>query len=82
MHADRPYKAQLTAGETVFWCACGRSQTQPHCDGSYRGTAYRPLRYEPPQTLVVALCGCKQTRRPPFCDGSHLAFRAGGDQKT
>jgi len=74
--ADRPYKAQVTEGEMVFWCVCGRSQAQPYCDGSHRGTAHRPLRYLPPASLVVALCGCKQTKQPPFCDGSHLAFRA------
>ncbi len=76
MTPDRPYRAQVTAGETVFWCACGRSRTQPYCDGSHKGTAHRPLRYEVAYDLTVALCGCKATRQPPFCDGSHLEFRA------
>jgi CDGSH-type Zn-finger protein len=76
MLADRPYKAPVTAGEMVFWCTCGRSRTQPYCDGSHRGTSHRPLRYVPPANLVVAFCGCKATRQPPFCDGSHLEFRA------
>jgi CDGSH-type Zn-finger protein len=75
MTPDRPYRAQVTAGETVFWCACGRSRTQPYCDGSHKGTTHRPLRYEVPQDLTVAFCGCKATRQPPFCDGSHLAVR-------
>jgi CDGSH-type Zn-finger protein len=83
MTPDRPYRAQLTAGEEIFWCACGRSGTQPYCDGSHKGTTYRPLQYHVTADLTVALCGCKATKRPPFCDGSHLALRAvrdaGGD---
>jgi CDGSH-type Zn-finger protein len=76
MPPDRPFRAQVTAGELIVWCACGRSQRQPYCDGSHRGTEFRPMRYTVPQNLTVAFCGCKQTKQPPFCDGSHLAFRA------
>lgn len=76
MTPDRPYRARITGGEEIFWCACGRSKHQPFCDGSHKGTTHRPLRYTPPQDLTVALCGCKATRQPPFCDGSHLEFRA------
>ena len=76
MPPDRPFRAQLTAGETIVWRACGRSARQPYCDGSHRGTQHKPVRHTVPQNLTVALCGCKQTRQPPFCDGSHLAYRA------
>jgi CDGSH-type Zn-finger protein len=76
MTPDRPYRARVTAGEEVWWCACGRSQDQPFCDGSHKGTKHRPQQYVPPQNLTVAFCGCKATKQPPFCDGSHLAFRA------
>ena len=73
---------QLAAGDLVVWCACGRSERQPYCDGSHRGTSLRPMRYTVPNNLTVALCGCKQTKQPPFCDGSHLAYRAAqGEQK-
>src|SRR5262245_8631734 len=82
MPPDRPFRAQLAAGDLVVWCACGRSERQPYCDGSHRGTSLRPVRYTVPQNLTVALCGCKQTKQPPFCDGSHLAYRAGqGEQQ-
>lgn len=76
MTPDRPYRARVAAGDTVLWCACGRSTTQPYCDGSHRGTTHRPRPYTAPQNLTVAFCGCKATKGPPFCDGSHLAFRA------
>src|SRR5215813_5935766 len=82
MPPDRPFRAELKAGDLVVWCACGRSQRQPYCDGSHRGTSSRPVRYTVPQNLTVALCGCKATKQPPFCDGSHLAYRAAqGEQK-
>jgi CDGSH-type Zn-finger protein len=76
MMPDRPYRTTVAAGELVVWCACGRSQKQPYCDGSHRGTTHKPVRYTAPQELTVALCGCKQTQAPPFCDGRHVAYRA------
>ena len=79
MTPDRPYRTSVKAGEEVWWCACGRSQTQPFCDGSHKGTTFRPRVYVPPQDLTLALCGCKATKQPPFCDGSHIAFRAARD---
>lgn len=68
-----PYLLDLPAGE-YLWCACGRSRTQPFCDGSHAGTEFQPLRFTlaprgPTQT--VWLCGCKHSRHKPFCDGWH-----------
>src|SRR5260370_881836 len=28
-----PYAVTVGAGKKYFWCACGRSATQPFCDG-------------------------------------------------
>jgi CDGSH-type Zn-finger protein len=56
---------------THWWCACGRSKTQPFCDGSHQGTEFRPLQVEIAETKTVAWCQCKQTKSAPFCDGSH-----------
>ena len=25
------------------WCACGKSETQPFCDGSHKGTDFSPI---------------------------------------
>jgi len=66
-----PYRIELKGGKTYLWCACGRSGTQPLCDGSHKGTGIEPLPYKSPLELTVAFCGCKHTRKPPFCDGSH-----------
>jgi CDGSH-type Zn-finger protein len=66
-----PHRIALQAGKTYFWCACGRSGTQPLCDGSHRGTGIEPLPCKLPLPMTVALCGCKRSLNPPFCDGSH-----------
>ena len=29
---------------TVYWCQCGRSKTQPFCDGSHTGTEFSPMK--------------------------------------
>ncbi|MFM7272528.1 MAG: CDGSH iron-sulfur domain-containing protein, partial [Gammaproteobacteria bacterium] len=66
-----PCYRELRAGETLHWCSCGLSRTQPLCDGSHRGTALLPLRHVAPCDAEVLLCTCKRTRTPPFCDGAH-----------
>ena len=30
-----PYKVKVEKDKTYFWCACGLSQKQTFCDGSY-----------------------------------------------
>jgi len=30
-----PYKVEVEAGKTYYFCACGRSKSQPFCDGSH-----------------------------------------------
>ncbi|MEX0645587.1 MAG: CDGSH iron-sulfur domain-containing protein, partial [Parvularculaceae bacterium] len=63
-------------GDAIFWCACGRSNSQPFCDGSHAGTPFRPLRYVVARNEEEGLfCACKRTRTPPFCDGSHNRLR-------
>lgn len=66
-----PYKVALEAGKEYWWCACGRSKTQPFCDGSHKGTGLAPLGFKPDQTGDAWLCGCKATAGKPYCDGSH-----------
>jgi len=69
--ADGPFAIEVKAGKIYRWCACGRSDNQPFCDGSHAGTGIRPLTYVAEQDGTVRFCGCKQTRHPPLCDGSH-----------
>jgi thiamine pyrophosphate-dependent acetolactate synthase large subunit-like protein/nitrite reductase/ring-hydroxylating ferredoxin subunit/CDGSH-type Zn-finger protein len=67
----RPIPVDLKAGETIFWCACGRSANQPFCDGSHQGTGIEPVPYTPEKDGKHFLCQCKRTKNPPLCDGSH-----------
>ena len=66
-----PYGVEVEAGKRYFWCACGRSKSQPLCDGSHRGTGVTPLAFTAAEPKEVWLCGCKATGSKPFCDGSH-----------
>jgi CDGSH-type Zn-finger protein len=66
-----PYGVAVEAGKTYFWCACGRSKTQPFCDGSHKGTGLAPMMFKAEKTEELWFCGCKATGAKPFCDGSH-----------
>jgi len=68
---DAPIAVSLTADETVYWCACGRSKNQPFCDGSHEEVGMEPVAFTPPKTKTYYLCTCKQTGNAPMCDGSH-----------
>lgn len=70
-----PIVMELAAGETYYWCRCGRSKDQPLCDGSHAGTGLEPLAYTPSGAMKARFCACKQTSKPPFCDGSHLDLK-------
>lgn len=66
----RSIKMEMEPG-VYFWCACGRSATQPFCDGSHHGTAFQPLVVKIDEKKPVKWCTCKQTKTPPFCDHTH-----------
>jgi len=67
---ERPAVLELQPGE-YWWCACGRSRTQPFCDGSHAGSGFSPQRFVVEEVKRCALCQCKRTRNRPFCDGTH-----------
>ena len=67
----RPAVVALEAG-SYFWCSCGESANQPHCDGAHKqGTEFKPVRFEVEEPRKAALCLCKHTANAPFCDGAH-----------
>jgi CDGSH-type Zn-finger protein len=66
----KPYIIEEEPG-TKFWCACGRSKSQPYCDGSHKGTGITLVKVEITEKKKVAWCGCKHSAKGAFCDGSH-----------
>lgn len=66
-----PFEVEVKAGQKYLWCRCGRSLTQPYCDGAHKGTGIVPVVFTAEADETVYLCGCKATKTPPFCDGSH-----------
>lgn len=66
-----PYGVEVEAGKDYWWCRCGRSQSQPFCDGSHKGSEFTPLPFHAQRNETLYFCGCKHTGTPPLCDGSH-----------
>lgn len=66
-----PYPVQAEAGKSYYWCACGKSASQPFCDGSHKGSEFSPVRFDATESKTVYFCGCKQAGNAPLCDGSH-----------
>jgi len=73
---SKPIPVNLEKGEEYYWCACGRSQNQPFCDGSHRGTDFTPVGFKAEESAEAWLCMCKHTANPPYCDGTHAKLPA------
>jgi glutamate synthase domain-containing protein 2/CDGSH-type Zn-finger protein len=71
---NKPIPVDLSAGEEYHFCTCGRSASQPFCDGSHAGTGFTPKAFSVDEDGEAFLCRCKHTANPPFCDGSHKRF--------
>jgi len=65
------YPVDVEAGKSYWWCACGKSQKQPLCDGSHQGTGIKPVEYKAEKSGTVYFCGCKHSKNGCLCDGSH-----------
>ena len=67
-----PFSADVVAGKSYWWCACGQSKNQPFCDGSHnKERIFTPVEYKADASKTVWFCGCKNTKSAPLCDGTH-----------
>ena len=40
---NKPLMQEVEPG-TYFWCSCGKSASQPFCDGAHKGTGFSPVK--------------------------------------
>lgn len=66
-----PYAVEVEAGKSYWWCSCGKSASQPFCDGSHKGSDFTPVEYKAEKSGTVYFCGCKHSANGALCDGSH-----------
>jgi glutamate synthase domain-containing protein 2/CDGSH-type Zn-finger protein len=71
---NKPVKVNLSKGQEYHFCTCGRSRSQPFCDGSHAGTGFTPSVIVSEEDQEAYLCACKHTNNAPFCDGTHGRF--------
>jgi len=71
---NKPVQVNLKKGQEYHFCTCGRSKSQPFCDGSHVGTSFTPRVIVSDEDQQAWLCACKHTGSTPFCDGSHKQF--------
>jgi CDGSH-type Zn-finger protein len=66
-----PMVVDVEAGKNYFWCSCGKSASQPFCDGSHKDTSFVPVEYKASEDTSVYFCCCKHSSNAPLCDGAH-----------
>jgi len=71
MPKKAPYPVAVEAGKSYYWCSCGKSASQPFCDGSHKGSEFAPTKFTAEESKTVYFCGCKQSGNGALCDGSH-----------
>ena len=69
-----PYAVDVEAGKTYYWCACGKSASQPFCDGSHKGGEFAPKAHTAAQSGTLYFCGCKHSKAGTLCDGTHKSL--------
>lgn len=71
---NKPVKINIVEGEDYYFCTCGRSSSQPFCDGSHAGTEFKPKHFTAEKSGDAFFCECKHSGNLPFCDGTHNKF--------
>ena len=53
-------------GKSYYWCSCGKSSKQPFCDGSHKGTEFKPLAYKAELTKKSVFLCVQTNKRSTF----------------
>lgn len=72
--AKNPFAVDVEMGKDYYWCACGKSKSQPFCDGSHKGSEFNPVKYTAAENKTVYFCGCKHSANGALCDGTHKSL--------
>ncbi len=72
--AKNPFPVEVETSKDYYWCSCGKSKSQPFCDGSHKGSEFNPLKYTANENKTVYFCGCKNSSNGALCDGSHKSL--------
>jgi CDGSH-type Zn-finger protein len=73
---NSPAITALKANIKFAYCTCGLSETLPLCNGSHRGTEFKPIKITPEHDIQINLCRCSKSNTKPECDGSHLKMES------
>jgi CDGSH-type Zn-finger protein len=74
-------KDPIFGAKNYYWCSCGMSKSQPFCDSSHAGTAFKPIKFSLDQKVPeMHVCGCKLSTNAPFCDGQTCKMLVSGDK--
>ena len=83
-----PYAVEVEKGRSYCWCACGRSQTQPWCDGSHQGSGLAPMQFTAKYSEKIWLCGWSggpdhyiERFGHPRLRARHLPFAIAGNER-
>lgn len=71
---NKPVAVNLEKDKEYYYCVCGRSANQPFCDGSHKGSDFKPRRFVAEDSGEAWLCRCKHSGNAPYCDGTHKQF--------
>jgi len=64
-----PVKVYLKKGKSYHFCTCGKSEVL--CDGSHKGTEFKPKTFIATRDSDQLLCLCKKSNCTPYCDRTH-----------